>query len=63
LPISKNQGYLIFTEGLITTPPPTFAPNILSKQILTIEGNGNLVLKKNAFINNQITRLIKLPGL
>lgn len=30
LPIASNHGYLMFTRGLITTPLPILAPNILN---------------------------------
>src|ERR1700739_3507203 len=63
LPTFKRQGYLIFTCGLITTPLPIFALNILRRNTF-IEFTGKADLKKRALIKCQvILAKAEAPGL
>src|SRR5687767_746911 len=62
-PILSFQGYLMLTQGLITTPLPILAPNIRNKKRLKLP-NGNQPFFMNRILAKYQQALLKgLPGL
>jgi len=58
----KNHGYLIETDGFMTTPLPTLAPNMRRIKTFIFDGQGNGDRTKNSEVRYQKNRFTADPG-
>ena len=57
----SRQGYLMFTDGLITTPCPTVAPNHLSNVTFSPLKGFKGFMKNKTLVKYHSNRLSALP--
>lgn len=61
--ISRNHGYLMFTDGLTRTPLPTLAPNRRNKSTFNPLEGFQAFLKKRMLVKYQSVLFRPFPGL